>query len=281
MSKVARKNLIIGATDNYNWQQLKPWATSIKASGFQGDVVLLAYRIMPDVVSHMEQLGIHVYAVTHDDYGQPIDHNKDGLPTQIHKLRNFHIWEFLQDKDYEMVAITDTRDVYFQENPNDLLNEFAEKFPDMVAVPSENVKFSDEPWNADMLARFFGPYVSALLADKSTCNSGTFFGPIQLMASTMLTMYFIQKGFIATGVDQPTLNFLAYTNPYMYVILDHDSGWACQCGTTLDPSKPHFQNVQISGKPKIENNKVFTSNGKPFVIVHQYDRVPLLAHLGV
>jgi hypothetical protein len=280
MSNVAQKNLVIGAADNYNWQQLKPWATSIKASGFQGDVVLLAYRIAPDVVPNMEQLGIQVYQITHDDEGSLIDHHKGGLPTQTHKLRNFHMWQFLKENDYGMVAVTDTRDVYFQENPDDLLNEFATEFPNMVAVPSENVKFCDEPWNYEMVRKFFGPWVASMVWEKSTCNSGTFFGPAKLMASTMLTMYFIQKGFNATGVDQPTLNFLAYTNPQTYVILDHDSGWACQCGTTLDPNKPHFQTAQITGKPRIEDGKVLTSDGSPFVIVHQYDRVPELAHLG-
>ncbi len=284
MSNVARKNLILGAADNYNWSQLKPWAESIRASGFTGDVVLLAYRIAPDVVPNMERLGIDVYHIESDDEGRTIDHHKDGLPTQTHKLRNFHMWQCLQDpefiNDYNMVAITDTRDVYFQHNPNDFLNKFGEDHPNMIAMPSENVKYRDEPWNAGMIERFFGGYISRLLYDKSTCNSGTFFGPAALIASTMLTMYFIQKNFNATGVDQPTLNFLGHTNPQLFHVLDHDSGWACQCGTTLDPTKPHFQNVQISNAPQIKNGVVLTSDGSPFVIVHQYDRVPSLHHLG-
>ena len=281
MSNVARKNLIIGAADNYDWSQLKPWATSIRDSGFDGDVVLLAYRVAPDVVPNMELLNIQVYQITHDDEGSLIDHNKGGLPTQTHKLRNFHMWQFLKENDYGMVAVTDTRDVYFQQNPNDFFAEFEAEHPNMIAVPSENVKFCDEPWNYGMIRKFFGPWVSEMVFTKSTCNSGTFFGPAKLMASTMLTMYFIQKNFNATGVDQPTLNFLAHANPHLYHILDHDAGWACQCGTTLDPSKPEFRTAQMSLPPKIEDTGVTTSDGSPYVIVHQYDRVPELRHLGL
>lgn len=279
MSDVA-PNLIIGASDNYGWNELKPWATSIRDSGFDGDAVLLAYRITDEAVRKCSGLGIQVYQIMSDDEGQPINHTKGGLPTQIHKLRNFHMWQFLSDNDYKMVAVTDTRDVYFQQNPNDFLNEFADEYPNKIAVPSENIRFRDEPWNRGMIQRFFGPYVDAMLEDKSTCNSGTFFGPGHLMAATMLTMYFIEKNFNATGVDQPTLNFLAHTNPHLYHILDHDAGWACQCGTTLDPTKPQFNSVQISLPPRILDKGVCTSDDRKFVILHQYDRVPELKYLG-
>ncbi len=281
MSNVARKNLILGAADNYDWPQLRPWAESIRDCGFEGDVVLLAYRVTDEAISRMTDLGILVYQVTHDDEGQPIDHHKGGLPTQTHKLRNFHMWQFLQSCEgtFDTVVVTDTRDVYFQQNPDPFLNKFAEEHPNKIAMPSENVLFKNETWNAGMIQRFFGMYVSQMLEDKPTCNSGTFFGPADMMASTMLTMYFIQKNFNATGVDQPTLNFLGYINPHNFMVLDHNAGWACQCGTTLDPTKQYFRAVQVSFPPRIRDEQVITSDGTPYVICHQYDRVPALKHL--
>jgi hypothetical protein len=54
-----------------------------------------------------------------------------------------------------------------------------------------------------------------------------------------------------------------------------ETGWACQLGTTADPSKlDSFRPFLLELLPKLENDKVVTSTGIEYTIVHQYDRVP-------
>jgi hypothetical protein len=71
---------------------------------------------------------------------------------------------------------------------------------------------------------------------------------------------------------------LLQTQPYKDVtlFLKQNSGWAMQAGTTVDPSKiEKFRPFLTEKEPLFEDGIVKTCDGKPFVIVHQYDRVPL------
>jgi hypothetical protein len=64
-----------------------------------------------------------------------------------------------------------------------------------------------------------------------------------------------------------------YINSSMYTT--SETGWACQLGTTADPSKIDlFKPVLLEPSPKLEGDKVVTSEGIKYTIVHQYDRVP-------
>lgn len=278
------KNLVIGVTDNFTWNQIRVWATSIKKSGFTGDVVLLGYRVGQDIVDGCESLGIDLYHIEHDDLGNPIDHHKDGLPTQSHKLRNFHIWQFLNqiDIDYTVVVVTDTRDVVFQRNPDIFLQSYLENGtiinPDELGVilPSESVLIENESWIRGLIIQHFGNGIYDSVKHHPAGNSGTMFGRTRNMKHLMLTMFLVGKFLPATGIDQPVVNVLAQTNSYI-TRLPMNDGWACQCGTVLDPSKSHF--ILEEPRPTIVNGVAYTSNNEQFVILHQYDRVPGLTQL--
>ena len=78
-------------------------------------------------------------------------------------------------------------------------------------------------------------------------------------------------------VDQSTFNLMISMAPYLYtsLYLKSEDAWACQLGTTADPSKiAEFKPLLEEPSPRFENGKVVTSLGKEFTIVHQYDRVP-------
>ncbi|KKL84482.1 hypothetical protein LCGC14_1964270, partial [marine sediment metagenome] len=55
------KDLLFGAADHYTWEQIRPWAKSIRESGFDGQVVLLVYRGDVDtIVAECHELDIGV-----------------------------------------------------------------------------------------------------------------------------------------------------------------------------------------------------------------------------
>jgi hypothetical protein len=77
--------------------------------------------------------------------------------------------------------------------------------------------------------------------------------------------------------DQSTFNFLILQHPYLSTSLytKSEDGWACQLGTTADPSKiDQFRPFLLEPSPKLDGDKVVTSEGLEYTIVHQYDRVP-------
>jgi hypothetical protein len=274
-------DLIFGASDLYTWKQLAPWARSIISSGFSGEVILLAYRIDDDTVTELTKLGISVVQAEYDHMAHPISHTQNNLPTRAHTMRNFHMWQYLDQGDFDndFVIITDTRDVIFQRNPQEFLNlPWLER---KIYMPSEGIRIEHEPWNSGMISRWFGPYIYNHVKECSVCNSGTFFGFGHLMKEILLQMYLIGHKAETTGMDQPILNILGHADQSnRFSVVSHDAGWACQCGVMLDPvrvaqNRPHF----LSPEPKIDNEEVFTSAGDKFVIVHQYDRVPELANM--
>jgi hypothetical protein len=276
------KDLIIGAADNYGWEHVKIWATSIKNSGFEGDVVLITYRVTDELIRNCQELGIYVITASHDETGHEINHTLGNIGTQSHKIRNFHIWQFLSDNDpYRMVAITDTRDIYFQTNPSTFFDTHQDHD---IYFPSEGMQIRYEWWNSDMIKNLFGSYVLEMVENSVVCNSGTLFGKGHAIKKLMLNMYLIAKNFPATGADQPTMNVIKdLFPPQNSTVLNMDEGWACQCATTMEPARAHIRQYVLEPIPTVVHNsndfKVVNSKGVPFVIIHQYDREPTLSQL--
>ena len=275
------KDLLIGAADNYTWDQLRPWALSIKETGFEGDVVLLAYRISSEAIVECEKAGIVVLKATLDDFARPIDHGKMGLSTQAHQLRNFHMWQYLmgaaEPDEYRYVIVSDTRDIYFQRNPSlwlDLHFPFGKK----IMLPSEGIMLDKEDWNANMIKQAFGPFVwEWIMKFRVACNSGSFVGERYAMQNMLLAMHLVEKHIGMSGIDQGTLNVLGATAFADQIeVCTMDRGWACQCGTVLDPTKSFLWDRLHEPRPHIGDIEVTNSKGDPFVIVHQWDRVPEL-----
>jgi hypothetical protein len=53
-----------------------------------------------------------------------------------------------------------------------------------------------------------------------------------------------------------------------------EEGWAAQLGTTGPHIVGKYADKLVEKTPILVDNTVCTSDGTPFVMVHQYDRVP-------
>jgi hypothetical protein len=281
-----KKDLLIGAADLYGWEQVKVWARSIKESGFTGNVVLLVYRVQPDVIENCEKLGIEVYQIGHDSFGRAISHNNGGRDTQAHQMRFFHAWQFLHDnnnfENYGHVIITDVRDVWFQKNPQEWLNpkygvsRLDHSFSSQVFVESsEGIKYGNEAWGADNMLNGFGPFVLEASKDWTIYNVGVVAGKSRDMMGLFLTLYNLTVGRYIPS-DQSAYNILVnQTIPRSFIRTSHADGWACQCGTVMDPQKSHYLPHLVDGQPVIRDGVVISMPYEtPFHIVHQWDRVP-------
>lgn len=271
-------DLIIGASDKYTWDQLKPWASSIRECGFDGEAVLLLYRgDVNHIATEAAKLNIDVYPIQTDQNGNPIVHEQRGRDTVCHQLRFFHLWQFLASNsdEYRYVITTDTRDVIFQRNPVEWLTERVTKINQFVA-PSEGIAYGNEPWGADNLKNGFGPYVYAENESSEIFNVGTIAGYAPAMRDLSLLLFNMGENRYIPN-DQSSFNLLVNGSLFDVVRASHDSGWACQCGTTMDPEKiERYRSHLLCREPYVMDGNVYTPDETPYYLLHQWDRVPEL-----
>ena len=272
-----RKDLLLGAADLYGWDKISIWVQSARESGFTGDIVLLGYRIAPNVLENAKKYGVDVYQIDYDSFANAIVHEGSGIPTQCHQLRFFHAWQFLLDNHtkYNNVIITDVRDVMFQINPSEYLNSvLTDEKP--IVVSSEGILFQHEPWNYHNLVNGFGPIIAESLRGEVAHNVGILAGKSFAMKNLCLTLYSNTVGRYIPS-DQSSFNILLYQGLLTsYVDTTHNDTWACQCGVVLDPEKAHYIPHLLEQQPTIKDGKVYNSKGELFHIVHQWDRIPQL-----
>ena len=271
------RNLIIGAATGYDYNQLKPWVESIdEVCGDNVDRVLIVGKISQET---REKLVVKDF--------QLIDMpDMQGIP--IHVGRFIAIYNYLKDTwhNYKFVVTTDVKDVYFQSNPFVWLDGIIGSDDDSykLVAGSESMNYEDEPWGNDNLMQAYGPYVHEVFKKNEIYNVGTIGGHVEYVKDLMFNIFFNSVNRPIPIVDQAVYNVLLQTQPYKnatYFAKQCD-GWACQAGTTADPSKmDQFRPHLLEAEPKFENGSVLTGQngylceeGTPFVIVHQYDRVP-------
>jgi hypothetical protein len=193
----------------------------------------------------------------------------------VHVERFFHIYNFLRENRYRYVITTDVKDVIFQQDPIKYIEENIGDKKLMFA--SESLLYKDEPWGNQNLIETFGPYFHSIFKNNLIFNVGVLAGRGDDMRDLACMIFNMSINRPIPIVDQSTFNFMISMAPYLYtsLYLKSEDAWACQLGTTADPSKiEQFKSLLEEPSPRFENGKVVTSLGKEFTIVHQYDRVP-------
>ena len=267
------KDLIVGCATNYDWSKLKYWVNSINRSGFEGDKVLILMNCDKDTVKKISDSGFSIIAFNQDANGNLTYESQ----MMVHVERFFHIYQLLKDNEYRYVITTDVKDVVFQRNPSEWLEEnLAEGVEDLV-FSSESIKYKDEPWGNQNLLETFGPQIYEDFKGHTIFNVGVLAGHGFAMKDLMLNIFASCMHRPIKICDQSTFNFLISQHPYLSTSMytRSEDGWACQLGTTADPSKiEQFRPFLLEPSPKLDGDKVVTSEGIEYTIVHQYDRVP-------
>jgi hypothetical protein len=183
---------------------------------------------------------------------------------------------------YRYLISTDVGDVIFQSNPSDWLGANMSRVDGrkyLLNATTESLKYKDEVmWGAKNMMDSFGPIVSDYMKDRLIYNAGTLSGDYQTVVDMFLVIYEMCQGFGTVNPDQAAYNVLLSLEPYKRITKFNmsEDGWACQLGTTYKPEAlVHFKENLVEPSPIIgEDGIVCTSTGKPFVIVHQYNRMP-------
>lgn len=282
------KDLIIGGASNYSWDDIKYWVNSIKATGFKGDIVVVASNVDTEFVDKLTSLGVQVslYGTKNGDRYE----SKSSLAPHVERF--FWIWNHLRTvaNNYRYVTVTDTRDVIFQKDPTYFLEEICIHKP--LVVSSEGLRYKDEPWGYNNFGETFGPFFQKVFEEAEICNVGVIGGRLSYVRDLLLMIFQMSLNRPITIVDQAVFNFLLNTQPYMHenVLTTVNDDWAIQLGTTLEAlnagsgdigkneeAKQKYETNFLGFQPVIDGAKVTNSAGETYTIVHQWDRIPALA----
>lgn len=267
------KDLIIGCSTNYTWDKLKYWINSINKSGFTGDKVLILMNCDAETAFKIHEAGFKIIGFNQDEKGN-LTHESQLM---VHVERFLHIYNYLKEteEEYRYVITTDVKDVVFQRNPTNWLDSWLGD--NLMVFSSESILYKDEPWGDQNLLDTYGPFIHNILRENEIYNVGVLAGTAEAMKNMAFNIFVSCLQARIPICDQSTFNFLisqeSYWNTNFYA--PSEFGWACQLGTTGDPSKAEqFDSVLLETKPKMKDGEIVTSSGVPFTIVHQYDRCP-------
>jgi hypothetical protein len=195
--------------------------------------------------------------------------------------RFLHLWLLLKQfkGQYRYIVTTDVKDVIFQTNPSEWLEKnIGDK---EINVACESIHYKDEDWGNHNLLKSFGNLIHEHNIDNLIYNAGTISGKFETMLDLFLNIYMLCNGTNhwiegGGGPDQAALNVLLNMKPYKDItnFAMSEDGYAAQLGTTGPQVAGKYADKLVEKSPILVDNVVCTSDGRPFSIVHQYDRVP-------
>lgn len=272
------KDLIIGCYTDYDWDKIKYWANSIDLSGFTGDKVMIVFNSDFETVNKLIERNFKIIAFKRDDILRKFTYSNN---FSIVVERFFHIWNYLNGitEQYRYVITTDVRDVVFQTNPSNWISENINN--EKLLVSAESLKYLNENWGLNNMRQSF-PMMFNYMIDQPIYNCGVLAGEASTIKDLALNLFLVCNGLPGQipgggGPDQAALNILLQTDLYKNItkFAKSEDGWACQAGTTVDPTKiESFRPYLLEAEPKWDGEFVTTSTDKRHAILHQWDRIP-------
>lgn len=251
------KDLLISAIANYYPDKIRIYIESLHKSGFSGDKVMICYNIPNETIDYLKSYGWECYGM--ELHGHP------------HMRRLIDMWYFLQndDRKWNHIITTDVRDIVWQTNPSEWLTQ---NLPTPILVASECIKNNDEPWAKKNIHEGFGPIFWETIKDNVVGNVGVMVAKYQHMIDLLMINWLVsQAGDTRHFTDQSALN-LILNNTLIKDNITLSSDFALQVDSLKNPKRLE--------KKEIDTKDGLLMNGDtPYVLVHQYDRIPSLNKL--
>jgi len=273
-----KRDLVITSASGYTFDQIRYWLNSLDSSGFTGERVIVVGNATHQLVTRLEARGCRVVSRdtllgVHDD-----TERSPFVDEQMSVDRYFLFWKFLTSRSRDEIRYVigvDIRDAVFQLDPTAWLTEhLGDK---QLVVASEGLTYEDQPWNRQSMTDAFGTQVFDYMRGRLVWNCGTIAGDLSLFRDMALNLYLGCAARNVSYADQASLNILLSLSPYRQLTLfdNGDLGWACQTVTMAAGARGPKLSYKFRGaEPLFDGDVVYTRAGKPFCIVHQYDRIP-------
>ena len=287
------KPLVIGAIYDYEYSDIEPWLVSLKQSGYSGKVALIVYRGSKLLLDRLEEQNVYVFAFNKSDNGCEcsLDLSRGIMSHRFFEMNRLLDY-FLGDVTH--IIATDVKDVVFQSNPIELLD-------DVIVVGREGFTYSMEPWSMNNMIKSFGTEVFNKLKNEQIICAGVIAGPRKMMLDLFKQIFLLTQESAfpdivpgGGGPDQAALNITLaspqWKNRYKYtekilhlgtslVGISQGSGAISEYIYSSDNPQELFDRYQkstcIESGPNLSGDKVIDVFGKiDYTIIHQYDRIP-------
>jgi hypothetical protein len=291
-------DVFAGVILGYEMTHILPWVNSIEQSGFNGLKIMIVYHTSAITVQTLRdrgwlvitfesipQQGIYSYNMN-KDYSSPnyLTNKKYHICVE----RFYHLWYFLSKlpdhiKDRcRYITATDVKDIIFQSNPFEWIHQNIESGKKIIAI-TESITYEKETnFGAKNLINSFGNNMFEHMKTRLIYNAGTLAGEFNTMVDLFLQIFMMSMGGNLNELqpDQAAYNILLSLEPFKSVTMymNSEDGWAAQLGTCW--SHTMFEGKLSEPIPIFNSDTglLCTTKNKPYVIVHQYDRIPHLTH---
>lgn len=246
--------VIIGTAFNYSYQHIELFLQSLN-SFYDGTVVLFSNR---NIKIPNTRIDVVV------EYWNP-ERDKSRLPVAFNDVINFRHYlyhDFLKsNKAIDAVMLSDVRDVVFQSDPFDMLN-------DKITVAVEDNTIEGCAINSNWMKSIFGEEYFTKVALQRIICAGTTIGTYQSILAyeeEMITLLEKWHNGLDSGeknmvIDQAIHNYWCTDHKDNLIFSDNESGSILTMG--------HTQNFAFNREGQLVN-----SLGKPYAAIHQFDRV--------
>jgi len=286
-----KKDIVISAMSNYEWKHLKNWFFSLKETGYQGDIAVILYNDPYNVKKKLLENNIIIYEPKGNHYRQYmtfLPEKKSKIRYVLNKLglynskehiasnpvvvdRFFHMWDFFNNikQDYDRVISTDIRDIIFQKDPFNWLDDHLGEH--LLIASSEGLKYQYETWGIKNNEDSYGKTIAKSMLNNIIINAGVFGGNVKFIKDLCLVNYLMSFGSDVHNPDQAMYNLLLGTELIKDKIKLTTSAdtFAAQLGVIMEDR--YHKNISEK-RPSIKENLVINDRQEIYAIVHQYDR---------
>jgi len=253
------KYTIAGCITKYGVNDIKPYVESIKQSGFNGEKLMLVYDVSPDVIEYLTNEG---WMIAQGELSEHII---------LQRFRDMYV--LLQDYETDWIIWTDVKDVIFQKNPMEWI-ENNSSFTRLFAF-SESVYLKDDAWAVVNTGTSFPMEWELGLKDKISYCAGTIVGDCSTVRDLFIQIYRWSKTTANPQQlsDQAAYNALINLEQFRTItkFVNQEKGFVTQLGTVWVKKN---ELPILEPTPIYKDGKFYTQDGEEFVIVHQYDRDP-------
>lgn len=254
-------NLLIGAiSGNYNPSDIQPWVKSSNEFENTKRVLLLYNPTNNGLKEYLEDNDVECIIPSFDFWGNEkkyfnYDTGKCNPETSydlIHNIRFLHIYQLLNEQNFDKVFITDVKDLYFNFSPFDHIPE------NKITATSEIISYNQHNWNMEHAITNIGYPALTFLKPRPVFNVGAWGGGQILVKQLCLDIYLMSVGKYKVA-DQTSFNYLIQTSYYEHMNFTQDVAI-------------HLH-VVSEGYYKFDFNTL-----KNYSIVHQWDRIEGLGY---
>jgi hypothetical protein len=293
------KDLVIGAVSNYKFEDIEPWLVSLKRTGFKGQIGLVAYNMDKETAKRLVDEGVTYIFGLEKDADDNFVYSNPNFSIMIERFA--HMYYFLNSikEEIDYVIATDVKDVIFQHDPSTFMDSMVlvGTRRKRIVLGSENLRYKDEPWGRNNMTQCFGPLIYERVKNNPIYCAGVIAGEKNTIMELFLSIFLTCRGAPSHpagggGPDQAALNVLASLDAFCKQswFTNSEDGFVIHAGTTTyaiksgsgDIGQTYKQNPSILNtymknlthrEPIFKDGIVYTHDGLPVYIVHQYNRV--------